>query len=99
MTHHRDAHLDQTTDYFKIQLGGALKLYRLGLSLFDEAACVGDSLGDIDLIAHERQVCHHQRMMGTAGDGFGMMQHLFHRDRMGGLMSEGDHGQAVSDQN
>ncbi|OPZ87837.1 MAG: hypothetical protein BWY75_01779 [bacterium ADurb.Bin425] len=71
----------------------------MGLGFFHKAAGIHNCLGDINLVAHERQIGHNHGCTDATGDCPCVVQHFFHGYGMGGAMTECHHSQAVAYQN
>jgi len=77
------------------EIGAPLEFHGMRAG-FDEAAGVFDGLfrGDVGF---ERQIGADRGLLGTADDGFEMMQHMLHRDMGGVGEAEFDHANRVAD--
>ena len=77
---------------------GALELDHVGAAVLEQSPGVGHGLGVGYLVAHERQVADHQRVLDAAVDGRGQHRHLVHCGGHGRLVTEHDVGRRVADQ-
>ena len=68
MSHDGDAALDDAAD--GLGLGAsALQLHGLRATLFEDASCVADSLGDFGVVAEEGEIADDVGALGASDDG------------------------------
>ena len=97
MGHHRDAGGSQGRDLIGDPLA-ALELDRVGAGLLEEAGRGREGLSGARLVAAERQVGHHQRVLGAAHHAADQRDQLVGRDRHGGVVAVDHVGGGITDQ-
>jgi hypothetical protein len=78
MPHHGNSKAGQRLDPVK-HGSASFQFHGRGAGL-QQASCVPDGFFYADLIREKRHVADHQRALSGAGNQFGMIEHLLHRD-------------------
>ena len=97
MGHHGDAGGDERRDRVGL-LDAPFELHRLAAGLLEDAAGVFDRLELAEVVARERHVDDHQRVLHRAADHLGVVDHLVERHRQRVLVPLDDHRHAVADE-
>ena len=103
MAHHGDAGADQPFDHRNGLRFGAFHLHAGRIGLLQKASCSRDCAIETALVAQERQIGDHQRLLRqrlteAPADRLRVQQHLLECDRQCGAVAEADHRQGVTHQ-
>lgn len=96
MTHDGNLSIDDGIDH-RHPLGATLQLDRLGTGT-DQRRGVAHRIMTTGVVAHPWQVAHDERLRPGPSDRCGVMHHVVDGHLKGVLVSEGNHGQRVSDE-